>query len=241
MAGVPEVCTYVTAPLLPVSESWSAKEVDVGGVAVALVGELWVIMPAGPTRRLKKNVPWSPLASLIVPRTTYEPGGCVPLVVIRPVGETITAGAPEVCAYVTAPLLPVTESWSVKVADVTGVAVADVGGFCVIVPTLRLKKNVPWSPLESLIVPRTTYEPGGSVPLVVIRPVGETIMAGVPEICAYVTAPLLPVTESWSVKVTAVATDADADVGGFCVMVPTARLKANVPLSPFALVVPVAV
>jgi hypothetical protein len=50
-----------------------------------------------PTRRLKRNVPVSPPASLIVPRTTYEPTASVPLVVIRPVGETTTAGAPEVC------------------------------------------------------------------------------------------------------------------------------------------------
>src|SRR5674476_1286135 len=107
---------------------------------------------------------------------------------------------------------------------ITRCAVDDVGGFCVIVPTLRLKKNIPLSQLASLIVPRTTYEPTASVPLVVIRPVGETIMAEAPEVCTYVTAPLLPVTESWSVKVTAVATDADADVGAFCVMVPTARL-----------------
>ena len=69
-----------------------------------------------------------------------------------------------------------------KVVDVTGVAVADVGGSCVIAPTLRLKKNVPLSPLASLIVPRTTCEPGANVPLVVIRPVGETIMAGAPEV-----------------------------------------------------------
>src|SRR5674476_17430 len=133
--------------------------------AVDDVGGFCVIVP---TLRLKKNIPLSPLASLIVPRTTYEPTASVPLVVIRPVGETIMAGAPEVCTYVTAPLLPVTESWSVKVADVTGVAVDNVGGFCVIAPTLRLKKNVPLSPLASLIVPRTTYEPTASVPLVVI-------------------------------------------------------------------------
>ena len=138
-----------------------------------------------PTWRLKRNVPGSPLASLIVPRTTYEPTASVPLVVIRPVGETIMAGVPEVSTYVTAPLLPVTESWSVKVVDVTVVAVAPVGELWVMVPagpTRRLKKNVPVSPLASLIVPRTTYDPGANVPLVVIRPVGETIMAGAPEI-----------------------------------------------------------
>ena len=70
-----------------------------------------------------------------------------------------------------------------KVVDGTGVADADVGRFCVIVPTLRVKTNVPLSPLASLIVPRTTYEPGASVPLVVIRPVGETTTAGAPEVC----------------------------------------------------------
>ncbi len=40
------------------------------GEQLADVGDPWVSVPTGVTSRLKKNVPASPLASLIVPRAT---------------------------------------------------------------------------------------------------------------------------------------------------------------------------
>ena len=46
----------------------------------------------------------------MVPLTTYEPAAKAPLVVMRPVGETIRVGAPVVCTKVTVPLLPVVAS-----------------------------------------------------------------------------------------------------------------------------------
>ena len=67
-----------------------------------------------------------------------------------------------------------------KVDDPTVFVELDAGRLCVIVPTLRVKLNVPMSPFGSLVVPDAVYEPGASAPLVAMRPVVLTVRAGVP-------------------------------------------------------------
>jgi len=63
------------------------------------------------TVRVKLQVPVSPSGSVVVPLSKYEPAGKVPPVVIAPLEETRTFGAPVVWAYVTEPpKLPLVES-----------------------------------------------------------------------------------------------------------------------------------
>ena len=73
-----------------------------------------------------------------------------------------------------------TAIWLVKVGDPVVATELNVGRLCVIVPTLRVKLNVPMSPFGSLVVPDAVYEPGTSAPLVAMRPVALTVRAGVP-------------------------------------------------------------
>ena len=73
------------------------------------------------------KVPVSPKTSAVVPIAVYVPAARVPVVVILPLDETMSPEPPPVLAKVTAPMLPVVVSWSVKPADPDFVTEPDVG------------------------------------------------------------------------------------------------------------------
>ena len=85
-----------------------------------------------------------------------------------------------------APLLWVTCSWSVKVLEAVVGTEADVGAACanVTVLTVRVRLQVPASPPVSVSVPLRVWRPAANVVVVLIAPVEETEMPVAGEVTA---------------------------------------------------------